>query len=169
MRASSVTSRSFLKPAASQKGYGTWSISCGNARMPKLLGCVPLAACASVPRAACGGSPMDPAVSAVQGVAPSSPSPGPAPATQSTSTVRLNDDFGGRQLYPSDNWWNQEITNAPVDPQSNAYIDFIGRTRATHPDFGPPPYGIPFVGVGGSEARTPVAFVDYGDESDAGF
>jgi hypothetical protein len=38
-----------------------------------------------------------------------------------------------------------------------------------HPDFGPPPYGIPFVGVGGGERRTPVAFVDYGSESDSGF
>lgn len=112
---------------------------------------------------------MEPVASAVPGVTPSAPSPSPTPAGPSTSTVRLNDDFGGRQLYPSDNWWNQEITNAPVDAQSNAYIDFVGRTRAAHPDFGPPPYGIPFVGVGGAEARAPVAFVDYGDESDAGF
>ena len=38
-----------------------------------------------------------------------------------------------------------------------------------HPDFGPPPYGIPYVGVGGGEPRVPVTFVDYGDESDRGF
>ena len=56
-----------------------------------------------------------------------------------------------------------------VDPQSNAFIDFIGRTRTLHPDFGPPPYGIPYVGVGGSQPRMPVTFVDYGSESDAGF
>jgi len=37
-----------------------------------------------------------------------------------------------------------------------------------HPDFGPPPYGIPYVGVGGTQARVSVAFVDYGSESDAG-
>jgi hypothetical protein len=72
-------------------------------------------------------------------------------------------------LFPSDNWWNQDISSAPVDPQSDAYITFIGRTRTSHPDFGPPPYGIPYVGVGGSEARTPVTFVDYGSESDNGF
>jgi hypothetical protein len=83
--------------------------------------------------------------------------------------VRLNDDFGGRELFPSSNWWNQDISTAPVDPQSNAYIDFIGRDRTLHPDFGPPPYGIPYIGVGGTEARTPVAFVAYGDESDSGF
>lgn len=37
-----------------------------------------------------------------------------------------------------------------------------------HPDFGPPPYGIPYVVVSGDQARVPVTFVDYGDESDAG-
>jgi hypothetical protein len=136
------------------------------------FGCAVLAACASTPMAACGGSPVEPTRSS-QGPTPSLPLPSSNPESPipnpGPSAVRLNDDFGGRQLYPSDNWWNQEITNAPVDAQSSAYIDFIGRTRAAHPDFGPPPYGIPFVGVGGTEARTPVAFVDYGDESDAGF
>ncbi len=39
----------------------------------------------------------------------------------------------------------------------------------SHPDFGPPPYGIPYVGVGSGEPRVPVTFVDYGDESDNGF
>jgi hypothetical protein len=81
----------------------------------------------------------------------------------------LTDDLGGRQLFPPDNWWNQDITHAPVDPQSDAFIEFIGRTRAMHPDFGPPPYGIPYVGVGRSESRAPVTFVDYGSESDEGY
>jgi hypothetical protein len=79
------------------------------------------------------------------------------------------EDFSGRQILPSNNWWNQDISGAPVDPQSNAYIDFIGRTQTAHPDFGPPPYGIPYVGVGSAQPRVPVTFVDYGDESDRGF
>jgi hypothetical protein len=83
--------------------------------------------------------------------------------------VRLNDDFGGPQLFPSDNWWNQDITSAPVDPQSAAYIAFIGGTRTLHPDFGPPPYGIPFMSVSGDQPRVPVAFVAWGSESDSGF
>jgi hypothetical protein len=83
--------------------------------------------------------------------------------------VQLNDDFSGRPLFPSDNWWNQDISNAPLDPQSDVFIDYIGRTRTSHPDFGPPPYGIPYVGVGGTQARSSVTFVDYGSESDAGF
>jgi hypothetical protein len=119
---------------------------------------------AGVVAAACGGEGMP--------ASPSSPSqpPGtPGPGAPAGADVRVGEDFGNRQLFPADNWWNQDITNAPVDPQSDAFITFIGRTRGAHPDFGPPPYGIPYVGVGGSEARTPVAFVDYGSESDEGF
>jgi hypothetical protein len=93
----------------------------------------------------------------------------PPPTGTATGEVRLTDDLGGRQLFPSDNWWNQDVTQAPIDPQSDAFIEFIGRTRAMHPDFGPPPYGIPYVGVGRGEARTPVTFVDYGSESDEGY
>ena len=114
---------------------------------------------AAIASAACGGNPAAP--STVNG---STPGTG-----QSTSDVRLGDDFGGRRLLPGDNWWNQDISNAPLDPQSDAYIDFIGRTRQSHPDFGPPPYGIPYVGVGGTQARVPVTFVSYGSESDSGF
>jgi hypothetical protein len=111
--------------------------------------------------AACGGAKETP-------TAPTEPGSPSAPSTPSTG-VALNDDFGGRALFPSDNWWNQDVSHAPLDNQSNAFIDYIGRTRTLHPDFGPPPYGIPFVGVGGAQARVPVTFVDYGSESDAGF
>src|SRR6267378_2290372 len=101
---------------------------------------------------------------------PSPPPPTPAPAPAPTSgIVRLTEDFGGRAMFPSNNWWNQDISSAPVDAQSNAYIDFIGPTRRRHPDFGPPPYGMPYVGVGGTEPRVPVTLVAYGGESNAGF
>ena len=91
---------------------------------------------------ACGGAPTSPSDS------PGGPGPG-----GSSTGVQLSDDFGGRRLFPDDNWWNLDISNAPVDPQSNAYIDYIGRTRSSHPDFGPPPYGIPYVGVGSGQPR----------------
>src|SRR5436190_17856714 len=67
--------------------------------------------------------------------------------TAGTAGVRLTDNLDGRRLLPADNWWNQDISAAPLDAQSDAYINFIGRTRQAHPDFGPPPYGIPYVGV----------------------
>src|SRR4029453_12594232 len=88
-----------------------------------------LVATAAIAIAACGGNPAGP--STVTG----STTPGTG---QSSSVVRPTDDFGGRGLLPSDNWWNQDISSAPLDPQSDAYIDFIGRTRQSHPDFGPP-------------------------------
>jgi hypothetical protein len=99
---------------------------------------------------------------------PSSSSSGPAPSGSSAG-VQLAEDFGGRPLFPADNWWNEDISNAPVDPQSSAFINFIGSTRTSHPDFGPPPYGIPYVGVSGSQALVPVTLVAYGSESDSGF
>ena len=97
-----------------------------------------------------------------------SPSPTPQPPPPPASIVLLNEDFGGRPLFPASNWWNQDISAAPVDPSSDAFINFVGRTRKLHPDFGPPPYGIPYVGVGGAQPRVPVAFVSYPAESDSG-
>ena len=97
------------------------------------------------------------------------------PAAEQSGVVLL-EDFTGRQVYPADNWWNLDASQAPVDPNSQAYIAWIsGRTpqnptavRRLHPDFGPPPYGIPYVGVSGSQPLVPVTFVDYPEESDPG-
>lgn len=117
----------------------------------------------------CGGSAPAPSPSTVPGTSssPTPPTP-PTPGNQSPGPVVLTDDLGGRQLFPADNWWNQDISRAPVDAQSDAFIAFIGRSRTAHPDFGPPPYGIPYVGVSGGQARVPVTFVEYGNESDEG-
>jgi len=106
------------------------------------------------------------------GASPASPSDSPgSPATGGSSStgVQLADDFGGRRLFPDDNWWNQDISGAPVDPQSSSYIAYIGASRTSHPDFGPPPYGIPYIGVGGDQPRVPITFTAYGSESDGGF
>jgi hypothetical protein len=97
------------------------------------------------------------------------------PATGHEGVVLL-EDFAGRAVFPAASGWNLDVSAAPVDPGSQAYIAWIsGRTaenpgavRRLHPDFGPPPYGIPYVGVPGDQALVPMTFVDYGDESDAG-
>jgi hypothetical protein len=81
----------------------------------------------------------------------------------------------GRQVFPTTNWWNQDISTAPLDARSGQLIDWIsGRSAANptavrrlHPDFGPPPYGIPYVVVAGDQARVPVTF-GYASESDTG-
>jgi hypothetical protein len=88
----------------------------------------------------------------------------------------LNESLVGRQVFPVTNWWNLDISAAPVDSRSTQLIDFIsGRTatnptavRRLHPDFGPPPYGIPYVVVAGDQPRVPVTFMAYGNESDSG-
>jgi hypothetical protein len=87
----------------------------------------------------------------------------------------INEPLAGRQLFPATNWWNLDISAAPVDARSAALISWIsGRTatnptavRRLHPDFGPPPYGIPYVVVGGDQPRLPVTF-EYANESDTG-
>jgi hypothetical protein len=77
-------------------------------------------------------------------------------------------------LFPSDNWWNVDVSQAPVDPKSNAILDFIGRGTRLHPDFGgfadtpPETYGMISLSVPGSQPLVPVTFVEFGDESDSG-
>lgn len=100
---------------------------------------------------------------------------GTGPAATSDG-VELLPDLSARPVFPAGNWWNVDISAAPVDPQSQQMIDWIsGRTpqnpnatRNVHPDFGPPPYGIPYVGVSGDQPLVPVTFVLYGNQSDAG-
>ena len=88
----------------------------------------------------------------------------------------INEPLTGRQVFPASNWWNQDVSHAPVDSRSAQLIGWIsGRTAANptairrlHPDFGPPPYGFPYIVVAGDQPRVPLTFVDYGDESDLG-
>jgi hypothetical protein len=79
-------------------------------------------------------------------------------------------------LFPADNWWNLDVSAAPVDANDSALIGFIGNTRRLHPDWGGSAgdadhpnaiYGIPFIVVPGSQPLVPVTF-GYDDESDAG-
>ena len=77
-------------------------------------------------------------------------------------------------LFPSNNWWNLDISSAPVDSASAGYIAFInnGGTRHLHPDFGGEVspgsvdiYGMPYAIVDGSQPKQAVTF-QYWDESD---
>lgn len=79
---------------------------------------------------------------------------------------------GPLPVFPADNWWNVDISSAPVDTSSASYISFIGTTRRPHPDFGGEEspgstaiYGFPYVIVNGSQAKQAVTF-EYWDESD---
>jgi hypothetical protein len=70
-------------------------------------------------------------------------------------------------VFPAGNWWNLDVSAAPVDPASGQYIAFLNG-HSLHPDFGPPPYGFPYAVVDNTQRRVPVTFVSYPDESDAG-
>jgi hypothetical protein len=67
--------------------------------------------------------------------------------------------------------WNQNISAAPLDPNSNAYIAYIDSHGGDmlHPDFGSPrAYGFPYAVVGKHAKRSRIHFTAYGDESSHG-
>jgi hypothetical protein len=75
-------------------------------------------------------------------------------------------------LFPADNWWNTDISAAPLDPASANYINFInnGTTRRLHPDFGGNAgpvqiYGFPYIIVDSTVPLRTVQF-QYASESD---
>jgi len=93
-------------------------------------------------------------------------------------------DFSGADLGPGANLngalpftaasaWNQDISAAPVDPNSANLLATIGLTKGLHPDFGAglyqgAPIGIPYVVVAGTQPKVQILFGAYADESDPG-
>ncbi|MEO8035526.1 MAG: fibronectin type III domain-containing protein [Acidobacteriota bacterium] len=84
-------------------------------------------------------------------------------------------------LFPANNWWNTDISAAPVDSNSANFINFINTppsgptNRPLHPDFGGDAsadgipgdvYGFPVIIVNGSQTKQTVQFVDTPGESD---
>ncbi|MGQ0602005.1 MAG: hypothetical protein ACT4QE_09960 [Anaerolineales bacterium] len=84
--------------------------------------------------------------------------------------IKGGPSLGGCPMFPADNAWNRDISNEPVDPNSDNFIAYISQTRTMlHPDFGEPAeYGIPFVVVPQSQPLVPITFTAYGNESDPG-
>jgi len=75
----------------------------------------------------------------------------------------------GCPILPADDPLNQEIADAPVNPNSAAYVASIGLTAHLHPDFGTEPsYGIPYTVVGSKQRKVPIQFTEYGAESNPG-
>lgn len=102
-----------------------------------------------------GGGPPD-------DVAPPQPTPELGPGAS----------LHGKQIFPPDNAWNEDISNSPVDPNSDNLIAGMGANTNLHPDFGTvwngAPNGIPYVVVSGTQAKVPLNWTAYGDESDPG-
>jgi len=89
----------------------------------------------------------------------------------------LNANLHGKRPFAADDEWNRSVLSDSEDPNSDAIIDFIGRTKTLKLDLGTTEefYGIPYTVVSGSQAKVPIAYYDpageeesYGDESDPG-
>ena len=98
--------------------------------------------------------------------------PDDVPPPQPTPDLGPGASLHGKQLFPSDNAWNEDISNSPVDPNSDNLIAGIGANTNLHPDFGTvwngAPNGIPYIVVAGSQPKVPLNWTAYGDESDPG-
>jgi len=75
--------------------------------------------------------------------------------------------------FPSTSAWNTDIYNAPVDPNSANYINYIGANVTLHPDFGSGLYagqsiGIPYQIEATNQPLVPVSLTAYPGESDPG-
>ena len=104
------------------------------------------------------------------------PSPSPVPTTTPSTSPTATALPAGRaptvagcRVFPADNPWNTDISAAPVDPGSAAYLTSMhAATTNLHPDFGSDPaYGIPYTSVGAGQPPVPMSF-DYASESDPG-
>ena len=98
--------------------------------------------------------------------------PDDPPTTLPPPDLGAGASLHGNVPFPADNPWNQDISNSPVDPNSNNLIASIGNTVNLHPDFGTvwngAPNGIPYIVVSGTQPRVPMNFIWYDDESDPG-
>jgi len=87
------------------------------------------------------------------------------------ATALLAAEYFG-PVFPADNIWNMPVDDLPVDPNSTAYINTIGRNTGLHPDFGSglwqgAPIGIPYVTIPGTQPGVGISFY-YPGESDPG-
>ncbi|GAA3617000.1 hypothetical protein Q4Q39_00610 [Flavivirga amylovorans] len=89
------------------------------------------------------------------------------------------DNVENIQIFPATHPLNMDISNSPVDANSDLIINNIGASKGLFPDFGSgewegSPIGIPYVSVDGSQLKVPITFRannydgDYGGESDQG-
>jgi hypothetical protein len=71
-------------------------------------------------------------------------------------------------VFPSNNIWNTDISNLPVNSRSSTWITSTTPSSGKlHPDFGGPPYGIPFNLATNATPTSSFTF-QYASESDLG-
>jgi hypothetical protein len=85
-----------------------------------------------------------------------------------TMTPRLEGGLPGPDLRRTTNWWDTDVSAAPVDPGSDAFVAYInnGSPRPLHPDFGGTLadgvsiYGFPYIVVDGNQPLLTVQFAE---------
>ena len=93
-----------------------------------------------------------------------------ASAAAQTMAPRLEASLPGPlPLAPATNWWNTDISSAPVDAGSAGFIAYIGTGQPLHPDFGGTLgdgigiYGMPYIVVDSSQPKKTVQFAEPGE------
>ena len=98
--------------------------------------------------------------------------PDDAPVAQPTPELGAGASLHGKQVFPFDNAWNQDISNSTVDPNSNNLIAGMGLNTGLNPDFGTvwngAPNGIPYIVVSGNQTPVSINFTAFGSQSDHG-
>jgi hypothetical protein len=91
---------------------------------------------------------------------------------QPTPDLGSGASLHGKQVFPVDNAWNEDISASLVDPNSDNLIAGIGLNVSLHPDFGTvwngAPNGIPYVVVAGNQTPVSINFTAFGSQSDPG-
>jgi len=82
----------------------------------------------------------------------------------------LQAQFVGQcRVYPSNNWWNEDVSKLPVHPLSTLYVQRINSSKQyLHPDFGSnPTYGIPYIVIPPTQPLIHLSYlVSYANEGD---
>jgi hypothetical protein len=91
----------------------------------------------------------------------------------SKMSLGIGANLNGLIPLPPSSLWNQNVTNAPVDPNSAAYINLIGSNQGMHADFGSGYWqgsfiGNPYIVVDGNQPTVNINITDYPAESDPG-
>jgi hypothetical protein len=83
--------------------------------------------------------------------------------SMANASLGIGANLNGATPFPSDNAWNTDISNYPVDPNSDNLIASIGLVTGLHPGFGSGTYqgaiiGIPYIVVGKSQPGVLITF-----------
>src|SRR5690349_15257451 len=82
-----------------------------------------------------------------------------APAQGVDAAARSVPTLAGCPLFPADNPWRRDISQASVSRHSAAWVRSVGLRVHLHADFGENQrYGIPFETVPGDQPKVPIRF-----------